>query len=499
MGSGSPKENNSYTGHSAMSESIIDILYNSVTKIKINSIYGTGFFMKININGKMVNCLLTCSHIISQNDIISKNYIDLYYDKRDKEHKRIKLDKNIRYIKSFEDKKDITIIEIIESDEIKEDKYLSPDLNYKTGYEKYKNSRICSAGYPIDKNKNFLERHVSSGEINKINDFEFEHNSDSNLGSSGSPICLIENQLVIGIHKQGDKKNKANFGTFIGIILDELEKEIIKDNKSGKENLKHKFCFFDDNKSKYIEHIKKLINNFHRQNEDNYYFAFGDLDNYLSNINDIELRNDFSDILKNFINCDDYRKMLKNFVEEGFIKKINNLIRTDNNELLEKLYYFIGGFLYNLEKVDCRITTENKFFRGDKMTYNQLVKYKNNLNKILFYKGFCSASKLRPVAAMYARTHGNQELYSVIIEINYIFKKNWKPYCFDISKFSKFEETQKVLFTLHTCFKIRKVNIQEIEKKAEIIFDGIGIKVDKNLTEVNDITFIEKDNVLQVI
>ena len=106
--------------------------------------------------------------------------------------------------------------------------------------------------------------------------------------------------------------------------------------------MKHKFCFFDDNKSKYIEHIKKLINNFHRQNEDNYYFAFGDLDNYLSNINDIELRNDFSDILKNFINCDDYRKMLKNFVEEGFIKKINNLIRTDNNELLEKLYYFIG-------------------------------------------------------------------------------------------------------------------------------------------------------------
>ena len=94
------------------------------------------------------------------------------------------------------------------------------------------------------------------------------------------------------------------------------------------------------------------------------------------------------------------------------------------------------------------------------MTYNQLVKYKNNLNKILFYKGFCSASKLRPVAAMYARTHGNQELYSVIIEINYIFKKNWKPYCFDISKFSKFEETEKVLFTLHTCFKIRKVNIQ---------------------------------------
>ena len=43
MGSSSSREDNSYTGHPAISETVIDILYNSITKIKVNGIYGTGF------------------------------------------------------------------------------------------------------------------------------------------------------------------------------------------------------------------------------------------------------------------------------------------------------------------------------------------------------------------------------------------------------------------------------------------------------------------------
>ena len=51
--------------------------------------------------------------------------------------KIINLNKNLRFIKAFEREKDITIIEIIESDEIPDNKFLSPDLNYSTGYDNY--------------------------------------------------------------------------------------------------------------------------------------------------------------------------------------------------------------------------------------------------------------------------------------------------------------------------------------------------------------------------
>ena len=117
------------------------------------------------------------------------------------------------------------MIEILPKDNIPEDKYLFPDLNYKNGYDKYINQYFYLAGYPTVEIYRG-DRHVSSGKIGDIfGDFEFEHTLDTGHGSSGSPICLISNKLVIGIHKSGDEENKKNYGTFIGKILDELDSE----------------------------------------------------------------------------------------------------------------------------------------------------------------------------------------------------------------------------------------------------------------------------------
>ena len=164
--------------------------------------------MKIEKNN-VKKFLFTCSHIVTPDLIELNEDLEICYGKFDEIKKYIKLDKNLRYIKSFEKEKDITIIEIIESDEIPDDKFLSPDLNCSAGYNNYSGEKIIIAGYPIDKiNKG---RHISSGEIiGIINNIEFQHNADTKNGSSGSPICSFHKQFVIGIHKQGDKKNKCN-------------------------------------------------------------------------------------------------------------------------------------------------------------------------------------------------------------------------------------------------------------------------------------------------
>jgi GTP-binding protein EngB required for normal cell division len=87
------------------------------------------------------------------------------------------------------------------------------------------------AGYPAD-NIYEKERHISSGKIMSINGYEFEHTLDTRQGSSGAPICLFENVQVIGIHKGGDKIKPINYATFIGLIIDELEKEYKQMQKS---------------------------------------------------------------------------------------------------------------------------------------------------------------------------------------------------------------------------------------------------------------------------
>ena len=65
----------------------------------------------------------------------------------------------------------------------------------------------------------------SSGKIEVINDnYEFCHLAKTDFGSSGSPIFLINNTKVIGIHKAGSKKE--NYGDFIWPIYDFLKNDI---------------------------------------------------------------------------------------------------------------------------------------------------------------------------------------------------------------------------------------------------------------------------------
>ena len=243
-------------------------LSNSVVRLEYESKKATGFLIKFLIKGQQLFTLFTCCHVITQDFVNSKETIVFYYGEKENEIKKyIKLDINERFIKCFEKPIDITIIEIIESDNIPKEKYLIPDLNYKNEgfFNNYLNKKVYLTGYPHAKGiyteyKN--EVFGSSGQITLIyNNYEFEHDLDTREGSSGSPICLINNRCVIGIHKAGDSKEHINMGTFIGIILDELEKEYQKIKNSIKKTEEKESTQFQQiikiDKTKILKQIER--------------------------------------------------------------------------------------------------------------------------------------------------------------------------------------------------------------------------------------------------
>ena len=58
---------------------------------------------------------------------------------------------------------------------------------------------------------------------------------------------------------------------------------------------------------------------------------------------------------------------------------------------------------------------------------------------------------------------------------------------------------QTYLFTLFTCFKIKDVIIKESNKTAEILLESVGIKIDENLTHINNIIYNENQSVLEFV
>ena len=108
--------------------------------------------MKIKKYNEM-HFLITCFHCIPSNCFENKEIINILYGKKDKEKiKQIELDENKRFIKRDKDR-DIILIQILKSDNISDNKYLLPDLNYTNGYELYKNKNFYLAGYPSENNR----------------------------------------------------------------------------------------------------------------------------------------------------------------------------------------------------------------------------------------------------------------------------------------------------------------------------------------------------------
>ena len=209
----------------------------SICKISIqngeSNIIGTGFFIKIFITDIPYNYLMTNAHLITDEIVDSQKEIEIYYDYETKKNSII-LNKEEREINEYNTNNlDITIIQILDSDNIDENYFLLPNLEYNN--LEYK--KIFIPHFPKGNNL------YSEGEITKIEKNEFVFDTNKIQSSLGCPILLKNTTKVIGIVKQINKSK--NFGNFIypisnflnDIIIynkDQYEGEFVNDKYEGK-------------------------------------------------------------------------------------------------------------------------------------------------------------------------------------------------------------------------------------------------------------------------
>ena len=105
----------------------------------------------------------------------------------------------------------IGIIEILDSDEIKNDIYfLSCDLEYFSKYNEYNNKDILIVRY----SKNFDDIIIANGKILKKDIGHFYYISDIGPNCEGAPVLLNENSKVIGRHSlQADYGESIFYGS----------------------------------------------------------------------------------------------------------------------------------------------------------------------------------------------------------------------------------------------------------------------------------------------
>ena len=157
---------------------------------------------------------MTIDHVLNNDSSNNNNELVIEYKN---EEKMIPLNNRIKYTNEL---LDFTIIEILPTDDFfSEIKFLTID-NYimsNNSESKYLNEDICIFQYP-----NGGELSFDKGEIQSIKDYSIKHLVSTEPGSSGSPILLLNNFKIIGIHKAGKKNKEDNKGIFMKNILNDI-------------------------------------------------------------------------------------------------------------------------------------------------------------------------------------------------------------------------------------------------------------------------------------
>ena len=379
----------------------------STLKIKVKDVLGSGIFLKTERNNKPFYFIMTNQHVISEEMIDKKETIELKYVN---ENKPIKIDLNIkeRIILGFEKSLDIdvVIIEVIPKDKIDEIYFLKPNTNYEGQYLNLIGKKIQIMQYPQGKELALSEGKIL--EIDNENECHFYHNLETEEGSSGSPIVLEGEDLILGIHKGHLERNKKiKMGIFIKLIIDiikeykrqgegieyyengeiKYEGNFVNDEYDGEGKLYHKNgfiyigqfkngkksgfgCIYKDNNfiqgkfenDKLIESYNNEIN--HQNNSNNFNFENNNLNsdnNGNDDINDnnqININNNYSKI--NNYNINNNYSQTNNYTQNNNYAQNNNYSQTNNyttynfqnnhhNEHLDK--NDIDDFLKNAMKI----------------------------------------------------------------------------------------------------------------------------------------------------
>ena len=297
------------------------------------------------------------------------------------------------------------MIEILDDDEfIKDVDFLSYDLNYiKYGYDYYLNKEIFILQHPYGE-----EMHSSIGKIISIKNFEFMHNAGACQGSSGSPVILIENNCIIGIHKKNLKNSEIKTGTFIGKLFDsfvinsKLQKRIqnIKNNINIENNeIKNEEPQNNTNNSENLSQEKDIEE--------------------ICNKNNLELdsENDYKNILTLKYKIQENRGNVllfsKHFVSQcgkKFLMFINNEGKKLCSQMdISKMKITNNILEVKLKKIDDEVTTLEDMFKG---------------TDLIFISGFSSfdSNKLFDISYMFS----DCENLSEIIDIDFLDTSNVK-------------------------------------------------------------------------
>jgi hypothetical protein len=321
-------------------------------------------------------------------------------------------------------------------------------------------SSIKTIEYIIEHNYDslFLGSIIFTSNINGYSDFQKKY-SDFVKG-----ICVRQNQVVDSIFNCFNEENITNDNIFINKLINkELSKDKLISLKTELVNLHG-----DESENSFNENFEK-IKEFIKESE---------FPNEIKSdlINDFKI---FSELMnKNYKKIIEYYLNLNNY---NFVKIINLLLDKKDKSIYNKIGYFAGNLMYCLEeygkKENKEVKSTKTFYRGTQLNIIDVLEYLKNIQSSIIFPYFLSMTTKKNLAEKFSKRNisgeerKQKEIFSVIFQIEYIYKANEQPCAFELKDLSPNPAEDEHILLPFTFLKVKSVTIDSNKFLAYIVLE----------------------------
>jgi len=192
---------------------------------------------------------------------------------------------------------------------------------------------------------------------------------------------------------------------------------------------------------------------------------------------------------------------------EYFSRLLNKCLMSPmDNKSFETIAYFASRFMYSLnsyaQKDDkyCLIN-EKKFYRGIKVSFATLLRYKRAKGKIIVFPSFTSTSEEDRLANMWL-TYINDpdKCFSVLFTIKNYYKNNIIPNAINIQNISYYGGEKEYLFLPFSFYYFKDIKIDLERERADIYLETIGKReiLENQIKKGKEIEYNERENLMKV-
>ena len=299
--------------------------------------------------------------------------------------------------------------------------------------------------------------------------------------------------------------------------------EIISFIKENENNIdifqSYKLINFDNYMDKYY-YFHKLISEQYKENILNNGVLYEEFS--LALMQDMKPQKDldlqsFCSILSILNNENRRENILKEYTEDTIYKHFNKWLNELDILSYRKISYFIALIMYGINDINNEkkgLRENSKLYRGLKMSYINLSFYERNINNIITLPSLTSCSNDKSIAECFSgrkekmgyeeqyypiEKRKDNEMFSILITIDYIYKDEWDPSAFDISYLSSNPDEKECIFLPFSFFIIKNVDINFDNYEANITLQNIGKKclLEKKIQENKIIVYNEEENILE--